>query len=566
MSTNQKKRIILWSAVFATLVALGTVSYVYGELWLRTYVWNFVKASTPAWVLGLLPVFGTLLLGSILFGIAAFADEPWDAEAKKTHSVKVRKTRIVATLLVVFGSVNLLVPGVGLLGSKAWRNGHESLREIATNVSESTENHPEYLVRPNSVQANRIALELLNDVSVSATTPAQYTRANGKPAWCLGGMGRSDRFGRKYTTQVVCIDDENTLSKAAFNGLIPSIDGNFSTNLRKKIAESQPGLSVALEDVRFMIKDGKPLMILPATFRRGGMNPITLPAGVFVYDVNGALTYDKEATSGEYDIAVLPYKVARDLRASLNERAGYWCAGNLNKEKCLKRNTPYEATNVINGEKQSDVNSENYSEFVLYRADGSIAMVTPLTNYGKGRNITAYFEVPADAASYGVLPKATLYKGVNEVSHRVIVQALTPAYTSDLTWLTEIDASADQATASRIYEITPTEPGSMRLTIGTSTNPQYIVDVKATLSADSTEFSWCIYTAPSGSNASRKIECRKASDGEAPIGTLRGLNLGTQPTTPATTPVVDPSSDLATLSNEELLQLIKEASEELARR
>jgi len=564
---RKKKRIVSSTITGITATALAVVSFVYGELWLRTDIWNGIKASTPAWVLFVWPVLATLVIGISLLVSMNFSIPHYRLTEEELRAYKKKRQHLIVlgAVMAAFGAVNLLVPGIGLLGSRTWRNGHESLREIAATVSESNESHPEYQVRPNSVQANKIALELLNDVSISSTTPAQYTKANGKPAWCLGGMGRSDRFGRKYTTQVVCIDGENKLTKAAFNGLVPSIDGNFSTNLRKKIAEAQPGLSVALEDVRFMIKDGSPSMVVPATFRRGGMNPITLPGGIFTYDVDGKLTYDKDAVSGEYDIAVLPYKVARDLRESLNHRAGYWCVGNLNKEKCLKRNTPLEATNVINGEEQSDVNSENFSEFVLYRADGTIAMVTPLTNYGKGRNITAYFEVTADSVAYGKLPKAVLYKGVNEVSHRVVVQALTPAYTSDLTWLTEIDASADQATASRIYEITPTKPGFMRLTIGTSTNPQYIVDVSAALANDSTEFSWCIYAAPSGSNAARKIECRKASDGEAPIGTLRGLNLSGQTQAPA--PVqVDPSSDLANLSNEELLQLIKEASEELARR
>lgn len=564
MSTKQKKQaIVAWSAVAGIVIALCAVSYTYGELWLRTWVWNTVKASTPLWVLLLIPVIITPAIGLVLL--------TWPVERPRIYlepgtRKKIRNRSIIGAVMVAFGLTNLLVPGVGLLGSQTWRNNHESLREIATNVTESTKAHPSYMPRPNSVQANRVSLELLNDVSISSTTPAQYTSANGKTAWCLGGMGRADRLGRKYTTRVVCIDDMNVLTRAAFTGVVPSIDGSFSTNLRKKVAEAQPGLSVAIEDVRFMIKDGDPLMIVPATFRRGGINPITLPAGVFMYDVNGTLSYDKDVSSGEYGVAVLPYKVARDIRASLNERAGFWCSNNLNKDKCLKLNIPYEATTAVNDEEQSDVNSDNYSEFVLYRADGTIVMVTPLTNYGKGRNITAYLEVPADAVSYGVLPKATLYTGVNEVSHRVIVQALTPAYTSDLTWLTEIDASADQATSSRIYEITPTTPGSLRLTIGTATNPQYIVDVEATLSDDSTEFSWCIYTAPSSANASRKVECRKTSDGEAPIGTLRGINLAAPTTTPATPSVVDPSSDLTKLNDDELLQLIKEAAEELARR
>ncbi len=561
-SKNKKRNRVIAGTVSATLVALFVVSYMYGELWFRTSLMNALKASTAMWIFAFWPIIVPIVAGAILLFAAYEVISEWNQTPEKI--AKWRKIRIISFAAIAFGMVNLVVPGIGLFGSQAYRVGQDSLREISTNVSESNDQHPEYMERSNSVQATRIVNELLNDVSISSTTPAQYSLVNGKPAWCVGGMGRADRWGRKYTTKVVCIDENNVTTRASFNGVIPSIDGKFSTNLRKAIAEAKPGVSVADEDVRFMIKDGSPLMIVSGTIRRGGIHSITLPAGVFVYDVNGKLTYDAEVTSGEYGIAVLPYKVARDLRASLNSRAGYWCASNLNKEKCLKLNTPYESTNTVNGEEQDNVNSENYSEFVLRRADGSIAMVTPLTNYGKGRNITAYLDVNADEVKAGELPRAILYKGVNEVSHRVVVQALTPAYTSDLTWLTEIDATADQATASRIFEITPTKPGFMRLTIGTSTNPQYIVEIDATLGEDSMEFSWCIYTDSSSGQTAKKIECRKVSDGEAPIGTLRGLNLGTNQPNPATP--VNPNSDLKELSNEELLQLIKDAAEELANR
>lgn len=566
MSENNKnkKRIRLIAGIsFATLAALFAAAWTYGELWFRTELMNVLKASTSGWLLFFWPIIVPILAGGILVFLAYDHITEWNAKPEAV--AKWRKVRLISFAAMAFGVINLAVPGVGLFGSQAYRVGHDSSREISQNVTESTNPHPEYMARANSVQATRIVNELLNDVSISSTTPAQYSLVNGTPAWCVGGMGRADRWGRKYTTKVVCIDENNVTTSASFTGVVPSIDGNFSTNLKKAIAEAKPGVSVADEDVRFMIKDGSPLMVVSGTIRRGGIHSITLPAGVFVYDVNGKLTYDANAESGEYGIAVLPYKVARDLRESLNSRAGYWCESNLNKEKCLKLNTPYETTNTVNGEVQEGVNSENYSEFVLRRADGSFAMVSPLTNYGKGRNITAYLDVNADESIAGELPKATLYKGINEVSHRVVVQTLTPAYTSDLTWLTEIDASADQATASRIFEITPTKPGSMRLTIGTATNPQYIVEVDAKLGQDSLEFSWCIYTDGSSGQTIKQIECRKVSDGEAPIGTLRGLNLGnTQPTNQ--TPAVNPDSDLKKLSDEELLQLIKEAAEELANR
>jgi hypothetical protein len=154
---------------------------------------------------------------------------------------------------------------------------------------------------------------------------------------------------------------------------------------------------------------------------------------------------------------------------------------------------------------------------------------------------------------------------MNEVSHLALVQALTPTYTSDLNWISEVAGDGDTSTASRIYEVTPTGPGTMRLTIGTATNPQYLVDVTAGLSGDDLDFSWCISTDPEKKGEKpRLIECRRRSDGEAPIGTLRGLASATAPTGGESENT--PATDLSDLSKEQLLKLIEAAARELAQR
>ena len=146
------------------------------------------------------------------------------------------------------------------------------------------------------------------------------------------------------------------------------------------------------------------------------------------------------------------------------------------------------------------------------------------------------------------------------------MQALTPTYTSDLNWIGEVAGDGDTSTASRIYEVTPTSPGAMRLTIGTATNPQYLVDVTAGLNGDDLDFSWCVSTDPEKKGeAPRLIECRRRSDGEAPIGTLRGLASAAAPVTGGETKD-GPVTDLSSLSKAELLELIEEAARELARR
>lgn len=573
MNKQAKQRTKIVAAVIGTLGALLGVSYAFGELWFRTGTFNLVKLSTPFWVLFFWGIFTPLLIGvlMIIVGRDALRDMSYSRRRGETVSETGPKNMIRIGSGLVVTAVLLCVPGTpktpGLLLSTAIRNGHDTKAEIAENIKVSNDPHPEYLRRANSVQAERLVEELSNDPSISSTSPVQYSVANGKPAWCAGAYGRKDRVGRRSTVAVVCVTDDKNVVRASWEAMnVPSLGGNFSTNLAKKVAEMQPGKSLDGQDLRFGVRDGKPFLVAPLTQVSGGMNPRTLPGGVLYIDGAGTLSYDAHAKRGEYGVAVVPYKVAEDLRGSINHRSGYWCSAswNINKKQCLAQNTPYQDTGSVHG----DVNSENFSEFVLNRADGGIAMVTPLTYYGKARNISAYLDVTVDEVKAGVMPSATLYEGANEVSYKTLVQTLTPAYTADLTWLTEIDGSADTATASRIFEITPSKPGTMVLTIGTATNPQYIVEVDAGLTGETLDFSWCVYSdIEKKGEEPRKIECRSRAAGEAAIGTLRGLNIGNQPgeSTNAGKPV-DSNFDLKKLTVDELKALINEAADELANR
>jgi hypothetical protein len=286
---------------------------------------------------------------------------------------------------------------------------------------------------------------------------------------------------------------------------------------------------------------------------------------VFVFDESGAMEYREEVKSGDFEFAVLPYSIAEEVRGALNTRAGYWCMNHLTKAKCAKKNQALEDTQHVAGQaQQGDVNAENYSEFVLHRANGTIGMVTPLTMYGKGRNVVAYLDVDADTLKANQMPKATLYEGVMEVSNRLLAQTITPAYTADITWITEVGGASDVASGSRIYEVTPTKAGEVVATIGTATNPQYKVTVAASVKDDSLDFTWCI----SDLNTGKQIECRSRANGEAAIGTLRGIASQSPAgvTTETEETKVSKEFDVSELSVDELQQLINDAAKELADR
>lgn len=572
MNTNKNKKYdtaLNVAMVVLPLAVLAGLAWSYGELWLQTYASAAFRAST----------FGLTVLivgigAAIAGGVLVFGGRPdrygYSREEKPAKSRKVRDgagIAIIAFAVLWFLLPGGVIPGVRLGSSQIARHGHDvRVENLAVNIAETKAERPAWLARANSVQAQRTINQYLSDPSVGGTTEIQRSLANGVPAWCAAALNVPDRFGRQYANLVICMDDEKQLAMAKFDGQAPTINGNFSSNLRKKVAELKAGLMIADEDVRYGIKDGKPFMVAATTRYTGWFNNLTVLAEIVVMDESGTIRLESSLTAAEFDVPLLPVKIARDLREALNDRGGYWCLNHLGKAKCLSRNTPYEDTQSSAGTKVTgDVNAENYSEFTLQREDGTWVYVTPMTYYGKGRTITGYFEVFAGEVKIGEIPKATLWSGISEVSHLALVQALTPTYTSDLNWIGEIAGDGDTSTASRIYEVTPTSPGAMRLTIGTATNPQYLVDVTAGLNGDNLDFSWCISTDPEKKGEKpRLIECRRRSDGEAPIGTLRGLAASTPSGVQSGTATVN--TDLSKLTDKELVALIEAAAKELAGR
>lgn len=551
---NRKQRKMLVPAIVILVpTVLFGLAWSFGELWFRTYGAAALRGSS----------FGLTIL---LVGLVSAASGAW------CIVVYPERLKVTGYILVAFAAAWFLlpggvIPGVRLGTSQLSRHGHDvRVEHYVGKITETSEAHPVWLARANSVQAQRMVNSYLSDPSVGGTTEIQRSSSNGAAAWCSAALNVADRQGRQYANLVVCLDDNKQMTTAKFIAQAPTIQGSFSSNLSKKVAEQKPGIMLDDEDVRYGIRDGKPFMVASATRYIGWFKNLTMPAGVVIMDESGNIRIESSMIAADFNIPTLPVKVARDIRASLNDRAGYWCLSHLGKAKCLEENTPYEDTQSSAGTQVAGgVNAENFSEFTLQRKDGTWVYVTPMTYYGTGRTITGYLEVMAGATKTGEIPSATLYVGTNEVSHLALAQALTPTYTSDLNWIGEIAGDGDTSTASRIYEVTPTKPGVSRLTIGTATNPQYIIDVEGTLVGDNLDFSWCISTDPEKKGEKpRLIECRSRSDGEAPIGTLRGVASST-----ANKGGVDksvPLTDLSSLTKSELLALLEAIARELALR
>ena len=552
MNNIMKKRLARGVIVAAVLVAiLGTVHTVLGnigELWYATKMKDMWALSTP---------FFTRVAWPLVVVISVIGVGVWFIGRYAKPNPAMGSALLVAGALMFVG---LVIPGSPFI-SAANRSGHEAKKSYLENLNVTQESHPEYEVRQNYVQARTILNNTMNDSVVGGLTQLQYTNADQAPAWCAGVLSVKDGKGRQYVQGVRCLSNDGKVLKANFKGRVPSFDGTFSTNLAKQIAEAKPGMSIDEMDVRYAIVNGKAVSVASVTrLEKDAYTPHRVPGGVFVFDESGKMTYKAEVKKGEFDFAVVPYSIAEEIRGALNTRAGYWCANHLTKVKCVQKNQPLEDTQHTGGEEVAGgVNAANYAEFVLIRKDGSIGMVTPLTMYGKGRNVVAYLDVDADQVSNGVVPHATLYKNVMEVSNLMLAQTIAPAYTADITWLNEIAGEGETTSGSRIYEVTPTKPGEVFATIGTATNPQYDVLVRASIEDDSLEFSWCV----SDHQTKKEIECRTRTQGEAPIGTLRGLAQNKPSTDQTGDTQIDSKFDTSKLSDQEKIALIAQLAEEL---
>lgn len=553
MESSMKKRLVRVAIVVAALVAiLGTVHTVLtnvGELWYATDLKDAWALATPAFTRVVWPLIAVVcVIGAGVYFLARY---------RKPNPAMGAGLLVAGALLFV----GLVIPGSPFI-SAANRSGFEAQKTYLENLDVTETAHPEYQVRQNYVQAQTILNNTLNDSVVGGLTQLQYTTANQAPAWCAGVLSVKDNHGRQYVQGVRCLSNDGKVLKASFKGRVPSFGGAHSTNLAKQIAEAKPGMSIDEMDVRYAIVNGKAMSVASVTrLEKDAYTPHRVPGGVFVFDENGKMTYKAEVKKGDFSFAVVPYLVAEEIRGALNTRAGFWCANHLTKVKCVQKNQPLEDTQHMGGEEVAGgVNAANYAEFVLIRKDGSIGMVTPLTMYGKGRNVVAYLDVDADTVSNGVVPHATLYKNVMEVSNLMLAQTIAPAYTADITWIDEIAGDGETTSGSRIYEVTPTKPGEVFATIGTATNPQYDVLVSASIEDDSLEFSWCI----SDHQTKKEIECRTRNQGEAPIGTLRGLAQNQTNNVDHTGDTqIDSKFDTSKLSDQEKIALIAQLAEEL---
>lgn len=500
---------------------------------------RFIQSIFPFLATMLLPVVALIVLGSTVFLLSETQKiSPW--------------TAAICTILAL-GLVGSIVGGFFV----TWRSHYNGLRNYTEYVVEEESPHPEYLERLNYPQARLLLQRSLQGVVGNLSDPnyvpviSDDGEVSGR--WC-SLITRDTWLNRDWTREIACLDvDSGVVTRAEFTGKVGSVEGLWSSKLGDQVASVSRGLAFENADVYgYITPDGEARVVVPVVRKNGySTAPWDTPAGVVVFHADGSREHVEDLTAGEIPGPVLPASIARNTRSGLNARSDF------GDYRTPRRNTDaLQDTSSAGDVAVADPNAENVSEFVLVREDGRLVYVTPMTPFGASTNVTAYLEVMADEVTSGDPAQATVYRlETAEAATQRIAQRVASLYDADINWASANEADVSEVgNASRIFEITPTNPGQVVATIGTGDQTLYRVTVESTLNEANNFGSVCVYVY----RTSELIRCDDSISEPAPLGALRGLSGGNG--TSGT--VSDFEGNLSEVPTNELIQELSRRSQD----
>jgi hypothetical protein len=262
--------------------------------------------------------------------------------------------------------------------------------------------------------------------------------------------------------------------------------------------------------------EDKPTIVVPLYSYSGFWRVTKEPAGVFVYNPDGARYIEQSKVNGEgIEGTTYPMSLAKTQREAI--KAG----GTL--RQYYSSVYGYDTTD----KDVQDSNGSNPSEFILTKPNGGgVSFVTPLTPRGSSESIVAVADIPARQEGEGRSPviintnpdlqasTSTLDTKIRESSVR-----------GDVEWATRWSAGM------RVYEILPASDGHWTASVGQGQAVSYRADIS-----------------PNGEVRVYRTDDESGSDTEVESVTVSG------------------DKELKDMSDEELYSLIDSALEELKAR
>jgi len=511
-------------------------------------VGNVPNSEAITNILALVAVVGAVVAAVFaLFWFAVFPALGFDGSAQFAHSVfqlffpfivtaivvmalavlairysRLRPVVIGAIVLSIFGGLLSGFgvgsdAGVGNLWSALNRSGHERRIEYITNLTEIDEERPSYDERIALDQAEFQIRRSLAGVVGDFSAPTRVGEE-----WC-SYISTAAEIRNRWTESVVCVNDDGVVRRASFPAsTVPSVGLGFRrsevTNIVAELAGSDALFS--RDDVYGYIAevDGEqvPRLVVPLLDRRGlDLSKPVLPDGAVVFGVDDGGTYRvsvlDDVEAGEHPGPVAGLAVAELIRESLNDNYGFLVAKRPSRSPLALQGTvevggdENEDGEVIVDD--SDPNFGNSTEFVLNR-DGVPYAVTPLTSFGSASTITAYLEVRLDTITNGEAPEATLYRLPEpEAANTTLANTIRVLYGQDL------------SESDRIYEVTPAESGTSRITIGREDQVRFVARSETRIASGELSGEICVE-----SRTGADLDCSQLREDPRPLGTLVRAN------------------------------------------
>ncbi len=321
------------------------------------------------------------------------------------------------------------------------------------------------------------------------------------------------------------------------------LGGFFSHNLGRAINSAARGVNWSDSDAYGLCReDGTPLVIVPLKRQVGLLVVTEIPAGVAVYDGHSG-TVTIQTDTSHIPGPVYPLSLADKQRES-TAAMGSWM-------QWARSQIGWKAA-------EGEVNSSNSSEFILGRKSGGTVYVTPLSNQGNSTGIAAVSELEASSMTAGQLNPIKVHKfSTPWVSVDAIESRIKADYQDIPNWQT-----------LRVQEIAPVDGKRWIATLGNDQNTLYRVEGTGDLSQFPGSVDPAIATCLFQGTDSKPRRCGTlALIGQNGIGGQYGPNTpGGNPTAGQTTPPTAGLPALATMSDQQLAELLRQVADELSRR
>ena len=403
--------------------------------------------------------------------------------------------------------------GIGNIWSAINRSGHERRIEYVANLTEVTEQRPNYEERIALDQAEFVIRRSLAGVVGDFSSPIRVTNE-----WC-SYITTAAEIRNRWTESVVCVTDDGRVRRASFpEDTVPSVGLGFRRSEISNIIAEEAGSDALFDDgdiygyITEVDGQAVPRLVVPIADRRGlDLSKPTVPDGAVVFGIDDAGTYRiqvlDDVAPGEHPGPVAGLAAAARIREAVNDSYGFLVSKRPSRSSsALQGTVEVTETEGPDGETiitSSDPNFGNSTEFVLSR-DGVPYAVTPLTSFGSASTITAYLEVRLDTITNGEALEATLYRLPEpEAANKTLANTIRVLYGQDL------------AEADRIYEVTPSVAGTSRITIGREDQVRFVARSETEIIDGELVGEICVE-----SRTGADLDCSQLNADPRPLGTL----------------------------------------------